>query len=327
VSTQPSERGDTGSKLERRYWRLLALYPRDHRTRHGEEMLGVLMAGAGERTRPGVGETIDLLWAALRLHTRRMVTADGIDHRDVLAVVSLLGPVAILAGATTGLHELAWWVKDGLVSGLSEMPWLEQFPDAPVWLVWLAVATLVVLRKQRIAAIGAWLGVAGFCWLLFFAPAQHWWYAKDAGWVELGVVTAVALTWSPGVGRGRELVGRRGIVVMATAVVATVLCGVFGYRENVAEFLVVALPVVGAVMACAPGSRTGRRAALVLSLPTVSIVLWLLLMPGKVLDVDLPYAPREVLMAVIYFGVPLVLSLAFGALPRRVRPRRDRPVV
>jgi hypothetical protein len=47
---------------------------------------------------------------------------------------------------------------------LSAIPWLTQFPDAPVWLIWLAVAVLGILRKRRIAAVGAWLGVAGFFW-------------------------------------------------------------------------------------------------------------------------------------------------------------------
>ncbi|MGW4400070.1 hypothetical protein ACWEHA_32680 [Amycolatopsis nivea] len=41
------------SDLERRYRRLLALYPRAHRAAHGEEMLGVLLDGAGSRSTPG----------------------------------------------------------------------------------------------------------------------------------------------------------------------------------------------------------------------------------------------------------------------------------
>jgi len=317
----------SGSNLERRYRRLLALYPRDHRERHEEEMLGVLLAGAGERTRPSARETADLLWAALRLHLRRVVAIDGrIDHPDVLAIVSLLGPVAILAGATTGLHELAWWIQaDGFTGAFAEMPWLTQVPDAPVWLVWLSVAVLGVLRKRRAATVGAWLGVAGFFWLTLFASSQHWWAVLDAGWVLLGVVTAVALTWSPGPARGRELVGRGGIVKLAAAVVAAVLCGVLGYGENVAEFLLVALPVVGAVLACVPGSRTGRRAALILALPAMPVVLWRLLLPGTGLDVHLAYAPSAVIAAV-YFGVPLLVLLAVGGLPRRVRRRHDKPL-
>ncbi|MFT7837682.1 hypothetical protein Q5530_16205 [Saccharothrix sp. BKS2] len=91
--------GTTG--LERRYRRLLAWYPRDHRERNGEEMLAVLLAGAGGRTRPGPRESADLLRGAARLHLRRVVAADGgVEPGGVLAVVSLLGPVALPAGAT-----------------------------------------------------------------------------------------------------------------------------------------------------------------------------------------------------------------------------------
>jgi hypothetical protein len=34
------------NRLDRRYRRLLALYPKDHRAEHGEEMIGLLLAGA-----------------------------------------------------------------------------------------------------------------------------------------------------------------------------------------------------------------------------------------------------------------------------------------
>lgn len=321
-----TQEGAGGSRLERRYRRLLALCPRDHRERHGDEMLAVLLADAGGRTRPSVRETADLLWAALRLHLRRVVAADGgIAYRDVLAIVSLLGPVAILAGASTGLHELAWWIKaDGFVGGLDAIPWLTQFPDAPVWLVWLAVAVLGVLRMRRAAAIGAWLGTAGFLWLVIFAPAQHWWLAWDAGWMLLGAVTAAALTWSAGPARGRELVGWRGIVVLAASVVAAVVCGVFGYRETVGELLRLALPVLGAVLACAPRSRSGRRAALVLALPAMPMVLWQVVLPATGLGVHLQYARPEV-VATVYLGVPLLVLLALGGLPRRVRRRNNTP--
>ncbi|MDI5976865.1 hypothetical protein [Amycolatopsis magusensis] len=305
---------------ERRYRRLLALYPRDHRERHGEEMLAVLMEDAGERTGPRARETADLLWAALLLHLRRVVAADGgIAHRDVFAIVSLLGPVAILAGATTGLHELAWWIKvDGFVGGLSAIPWSTQVPDAPVWLIWLAVAVLAVSRKRRTAAVGAWLGTAGFLGLELFAPSQHWWLEGDAGWVLLGALTAVALTWSAGPARGWELVGGRGVAVLATSVAAAVLCGVFGYRENVAEVLLVVLPVLGAVLACGPRSRSGRRAALVLALPAMTVVLWQVVLPATGLDSYLRYAYPD-LVAVLCLGLPLLVLLALGGLPRRVR--------
>ena len=63
----------TGSneRLERRYRRLLRLYPRSYREQHGEDMLGVLMDGAdGTKGRPGFMETLDLLHGALTVHAR-----------------------------------------------------------------------------------------------------------------------------------------------------------------------------------------------------------------------------------------------------------------
>lgn len=139
------------SDLERRYRRLLACYPRDHRARHGEEMLAVLIAGAGDRSRPDWRESVNLLRAAVLLHLRRAVAADGgIGPREVLAIVSLLAPVVLLAGATTVLHEIGWWIKAG---ALAEMPWWQQVPDAPVWAVWLIAAMCTLLGLRRLAVV------------------------------------------------------------------------------------------------------------------------------------------------------------------------------
>jgi hypothetical protein len=52
--------------LERRYRRLLAGYPRAFRGEHEQEILAVLMAGAGEgQRRPGLGEAANLVKYAL----------------------------------------------------------------------------------------------------------------------------------------------------------------------------------------------------------------------------------------------------------------------
>jgi hypothetical protein len=59
------------SQLERRYRRLLALYPRAFRAEHGEEMLAVLMTGAGTgRRRPGAAESANLAASALGMRLR-----------------------------------------------------------------------------------------------------------------------------------------------------------------------------------------------------------------------------------------------------------------
>ena len=52
--------------LERRYWRLLACYPRAFRREHEQEILAVLMAGADEgQQRPRPGEAANLIKHAL----------------------------------------------------------------------------------------------------------------------------------------------------------------------------------------------------------------------------------------------------------------------
>lgn len=293
------------NKLERRYRRLLACYPRDHRERDGEEMLGVLMADAGDRTRPTWRETTDLLWAAARLHLRRVVAADGgITPGDVLAIVSLVGPLALLGGATTNLHEIAWWVKAG---ALWDMPLFEQAPQTPVWFVWLAVAVFSLLRLRRTAAVAAWLGMAGFV----VVATERWWTGMDAGWVLLGALVTVALTWSPGPARGRELAGRSAIPVMIATVIAAGALGVFGYGTESAEWPRLAVLAIGTVAACAPWSRIGRRAGLVLLVPVMTALL------AKAMQVSLPTAAT----ATIFYGVPVVVLLATGGLPRRISRR------
>jgi hypothetical protein len=58
-------------QLERRYRRLLACYPRAFRREHEQEILSVLMAGAGEgQRRPGLAESADLIRSATFMRLR-----------------------------------------------------------------------------------------------------------------------------------------------------------------------------------------------------------------------------------------------------------------
>jgi hypothetical protein len=85
--------------LEARYRRLLGWFPAHHRAVHGEEMLGVLMAGADDdRDKPGLPETADLLLGAARIRLRPgRALSDRDGWRDALAMFSVAGPVLILA--------------------------------------------------------------------------------------------------------------------------------------------------------------------------------------------------------------------------------------
>ncbi len=59
------------AQLERRYRRLLALFPRAFREEHEEEMLAVLLAGARSgRRRPGTTDSVNLIANALLMRVR-----------------------------------------------------------------------------------------------------------------------------------------------------------------------------------------------------------------------------------------------------------------
>jgi hypothetical protein len=58
--------GAARAELERRYRRLLRLYPHEFRTRRADEMLGVLIASAGEgQNRPARSDVSDIVRGAL----------------------------------------------------------------------------------------------------------------------------------------------------------------------------------------------------------------------------------------------------------------------
>ena len=95
--------------LERGYRRLLAWYPTWHRQAHGEEMIGVLLAAApGDRRRPGLGETLNIIWAGLLIRLRPRATAlPSGAWPDALAVFSVAAPVALTCLA------IAWDLERG----------------------------------------------------------------------------------------------------------------------------------------------------------------------------------------------------------------------
>jgi hypothetical protein len=136
------------SRLQRRYRRVLACYPKAFRRENGEEILAVLLATAHEgQQRPGLAESADLIRSALRMHL-------GLSRapRPVRAAARLmcLGAVLTLADAATVLVTLGG-VRSAIGHDLSgrQWPtvmltqvdfWLASAPiGAGVWL-WLAWA-------------------------------------------------------------------------------------------------------------------------------------------------------------------------------------------
>src|SRR6266700_3311193 len=167
------------SRIEKRYRRLLALYPKDHRREHAEEMVGVLLAADGDtqvRTSKPVAwalrfgqhtaDSADLIGGALRIRGRmalnrlqrtRWLSWTVRDQRwsDALAVVSVVAPLLLLVAALTEFRipqavasSITGHPHWGLTAtlGLADLPMAAGAPG---------VTLLVFLRLRRLAGLGA----------------------------------------------------------------------------------------------------------------------------------------------------------------------------
>src|SRR4029077_2423637 len=117
--------GRAHSRMEKRYRRLLALYPKDHRREHAEEMGGVLLAADGDtqvraprpvawalRFGQRTADSADLIGGALRIRGRMALNRLRRTHwlswtvrdqrwSDALAVVSVVAPLLLLVAVLT----------------------------------------------------------------------------------------------------------------------------------------------------------------------------------------------------------------------------------
>jgi hypothetical protein len=199
--------------LERGYRRLLACYPARFRGEHGEELVGVLMAGARDgQQRPGLAESASLLRSALGMRLRPDTSpAAGQGWADALAAFSLAGPLFLLA--TTVLAELTWSFAYG-----------HAYLTAPLGLpgFWItlgvqAVLAALVLAGLRRAAL-VMTAAAGVCSLTFLL----WSPAVLPLAISVCILELAALAGSPGPRRGRDLVhwGHGVVLLLCAAAVA-----------------------------------------------------------------------------------------------------------
>ncbi|WP_433061286.1 hypothetical protein [Dactylosporangium sp. CS-033363] len=181
--------------LEVRYERLLRLYPAAFRRAHGEDMLGTMLADAGERRRwPRPGDAADIAFHALRLRLFKRPTGGllGPGWADACALIGPLAAFAILVLSATkalrltmfsgstlliqiaawglvtvaafaGLHRVAVWL--GWVAFLTEVvPMVRQFTADPVpvvYALWWFVAALVAALALTAAGPRSPWAVAG----------------------------------------------------------------------------------------------------------------------------------------------------------------------
>jgi hypothetical protein len=86
-------------ELERRYRGLPAAYPKEHRERHAEEMIAVLMAGAEPGRRwPALRDAYDVVCGGLAIRLQRAADQGSRRHwRDAADVAALIAPLLLFA--------------------------------------------------------------------------------------------------------------------------------------------------------------------------------------------------------------------------------------
>ncbi len=135
--------------LERRYRRLLAWYPAQHRHAHGEEMIGVLLASArdGQR-RPRRSDALDLAFGGLRIRIRAILAGQfDRSFTDALAVYSIAAPVM-------------WMIFICTWAAVNDYRWLNSATAIPSWQqIAVAVAFPVLLvTVTALPIVLAWRG-------------------------------------------------------------------------------------------------------------------------------------------------------------------------
>jgi hypothetical protein len=205
------------SEIERRYRRLLRIYPRSYRLRRGEEMIATLLEGAAPgQTRPSRAERVDLYSGAARewlgIHALR-----GLDGG-----LRLVAPVLLTLAAGCALS--------GLVLGDDAVIGQRGVTGVVVSAVWtLAVLVRAVIPKASLAAVAlAWLTT-----------------------VTIGSIIAVTGR-STLASRGMTLGFPDGLAVVATAgLVALIAVGTATSRPSIVERVTVPIGVAGLVGAAA----------------------------------------------------------------------------
>ncbi|SCL30923.1 hypothetical protein GA0070624_4169 [Micromonospora rhizosphaerae] len=215
----------SAEELERRYRRLLAVYPWEHRRTYEEEMLAVLLADTrpGQR-RPGLGDALNLIGAGLRARLR--VSARGFTEpawADAAAVTGVLVALVLLTIAGKGLI-------DQLVPDPSVPPPLRPAgPDLVDWLRvagWAGVCFAALVGLRSVAAGLAWAAAAA--WMVLVGPGvadQPTYVVYTLPQLALAVVAAAALSVPAPPRRAIAVLGARRLatLVLASLAVVTIL--------------------------------------------------------------------------------------------------------
>jgi hypothetical protein len=256
--------------LERRYRRLLAWFPAEHRREYGEEMISVLLASTPEgRRRPRLADAFDLMTGGLRARFRRR--GGGLSDAywpDALAVCSVALPVTLLAAlAVNYLWNL--------------LPALDFYGVSDFYLPALALTLppLIALRYRRTAAVVALVAAAWF-WFLLLRSLTVWIDGLEASYCVALLAQAIALAGSPGPRRAAAIMTWKTWLVLSAAGLTMGAASIYypwSLRTwQAAAVLFAFLAAVGAGLVVTLPTPTALRLLLLLAVPAVPCAVWVL---------------------------------------------------
>ncbi len=290
-------------ELERRYRRLLRLFPAHYRRAWEEELVAVLMQAASPGQRQvQPAEAVALLWQASKAWTHTAVSADRNANHQGAAILTVTLPLLLLfPAAKAGAEQLIY----------GSSSWSHHY-DLIAWAIWIPAAVATAFGPARIAH---WIaGLATLAYVLFLITPVK---AGDTGTVSTSFgwlliqFTALRLLTSPArVRLGRRLLwrGRRAFLgagllaffavagpsalfllpgstqlLLAALTIALIVAAIAGLRTPVGRVLVTAGSALFAGFVAGHGWWTGiDDIGLLLpntNHPTAGALIWLLLLP------------------------------------------------
>jgi len=313
--------------LEARYRRLLVMYPAEHRRKHQDEMLGVLMTGArAGQLRPGVRDTANLIWGALliRLRPARRDTAWPL-WRDALAVVSVLLP--LIVAAYSALPSLAALASHAEGTSLVVFAVV----NAQTLGGWLILAVLTLLRLRRTAMLTA---AALLIWLAYMASFQiYWGYLGATSMVTLAAagLELAALVASAGPARAMQILGWQHYAAALAIPLGLAAAVHWLWPDHLAVsaaivITVCAMPLAGLTLA----SPLGKRVATLLALPAYYLIVYILTPPpmigGPYVSTPGSAGPLRITLSLLPLAVLLCVAFRAALAGRPAHPGQ-RPAI
>ncbi|MFC4113460.1 hypothetical protein [Nonomuraea zeae] len=259
------------TRLERGYRRLLAWYPKEHRARHEEEMLAVLLAGTPPgRVRPSARDAFDVVRGGLSIRLRHAVRPESRRRwREAVDLAALVAPVVLLVAMLARAMAYAGMALPGGFYGAEAVLLLELAGYA---LPYGLVALAAWLGRHRAAVACAWTFALAATWLELQRdlPWSAVYVESDGVLLILNEATglggfasavlpmylcAAMLTLAPSPGPGS--LGTRRVLGWTGAALATAAVGTLVAPRDGTYLAVVALMAVAAAWALRHGA--GRR--------------------------------------------------------------------